>query len=210
MSFVGRSVARHIRSLTRVFVSVYFDTKLQLILWAVHVKIWRYCLGVNFVACLTFSRNRQLRSLPPELGNLSECYQLGLEDLHLSGIPKYVRSGWLVDTIFSIMHVQFESFRRLLWTIDNLSYNTLEIFPYSSKLHKSSMTTKWPPSFRSIWKDASHSTGLSYKTTVWSHSGLQSKDVLTYLRAKQRKAVPYYRMKLMVIGLQVTLCVAVK
>ena len=30
-----------------------------------------------------------------------------------------------------------------------------------------------------------------------------SKDVLTYLRAKQRKAVPYYRMKLMVIGLQV-------
>ncbi|XP_028406855.1 leucine-rich repeat serine/threonine-protein kinase 1-like [Dendronephthya gigantea] len=73
---------------------------------------------------LNLSRNRPLRSLPPDLGNLTECYQLGIEGLNLSGIPRYARSG---------------------------------------------------------------------------HT---SKDVLTYLRAKQRKSVPYYRMKLMVIGLQ--------
>ena len=35
-------------------------------------------------------------------------------------------------------------------------------------------------------------------------NGVRSKDTMAYLRATLRKSVPYYRMKLMVVGLQVS------
>ena len=39
--------------------------------------------------------NPELRTLPPELGNLRECWQLRLTKLTLPGIPKHVRPGEL-------------------------------------------------------------------------------------------------------------------
>ena len=41
----------------------------------------------------SFCSNPDLRTLPPELGNLRECWQLRLNKLNLQGIPKHVRPG---------------------------------------------------------------------------------------------------------------------
>ncbi|XP_068741133.1 leucine-rich repeat serine/threonine-protein kinase 1-like isoform X3 [Montipora capricornis] len=76
---------------------------------------------------LDLSNNLEIRTLPPELGNLRECWQLRLNKLNLPGLPKHVRPG---------------------------------------------------------------------------ENGVRSKDTMAYLRATLRKSVPYYRMKLMVVGMQ--------
>ncbi|EDO31971.1 predicted protein, partial [Nematostella vectensis] len=73
---------------------------------------------------LDLSNNPDLRTLPPQLGNLRDCWQLRLNKLTLTELPKHVRPGVL------------------------------------------------------------------------------SKDTLAFLRATLRKSVPYYRMKLMVVGIQ--------
>lgn len=83
--------------------------------------------GLMSLIELDLSNNPELRTLPPELGNLRDCWQLRLNKLNLSGIPKHVRPGEI---------------------------------------------------------------------------GVRPKDTLAYLRATLRKSVPYYRMKLMVVGLQ--------
>lgn len=42
----------------------------------------------------TFSfSNVDLRTLPPQLGNLRDCWQLRLTNLNLTGLPKHVRPG---------------------------------------------------------------------------------------------------------------------
>ncbi|XP_078364681.1 leucine-rich repeat serine/threonine-protein kinase 1-like isoform X2 [Oculina patagonica] len=83
--------------------------------------------GLMSLIELDLSNNPDLRTLPPELGNLRECWQLRLNKLYLPGIPKHVRPG---------------------------------------------------------------------------ENGVRPKDTLAYLRATLRKSVPYYRMKLMVVGMQ--------
>ncbi|XP_048583428.1 leucine-rich repeat serine/threonine-protein kinase 1 isoform X2 [Nematostella vectensis] len=76
---------------------------------------------------LDLSNNPDLRTLPPQLGNLRDCWQLRLNKLTLTELPKHVRPGTI---------------------------------------------------------------------------GVRSKDTLAFLRATLRKSVPYYRMKLMVVGIQ--------
>lgn len=45
---------------------------------------------------------------------------------------------------------------------------------------------------------------LTYRYFYLGENGVRSKDTMAYLRATLRKSVPYYRMKLMVVGLQVS------
>ena len=48
----------------------------------------------HFGGCsFEFFSNPDLRTLPSELGNLRECWQLRLNKLNLPGIPKHVRPG---------------------------------------------------------------------------------------------------------------------
>ncbi|KXJ22658.1 leucine-rich repeat serine/threonine-protein kinase 1 [Exaiptasia diaphana] len=84
------------------------------------------CQLTNLIE-LDLSDNPDLKSLPPQLGNLRDCWQLRLNNLNLIRLPKHVRP----DTM-----------------------------------------------------------------------GVRPKDTLAYLRATLRKSVPYYRMKLMVVGIQ--------
>lgn len=65
----------------------------------------------SFFVNWIFHSNQHLRTLPPELGNLTECFQLGLDGLRLSGIPKYARSGVFQRVILIHKHVSSESVR---------------------------------------------------------------------------------------------------
>lgn len=46
----------------------------------------------SLIVCMFFS-NPEIKTLPPELGNLRECWQLRLNKLNLQLLPKHVRPG---------------------------------------------------------------------------------------------------------------------
>ncbi|XP_067017125.1 leucine-rich repeat serine/threonine-protein kinase 1-like isoform X3 [Acropora muricata] len=83
--------------------------------------------GLMSLVELDLSNNPEMKTLPSELGNLRECWQLRLNKLNLQLLPKHVRPG---------------------------------------------------------------------------ENGVRSRDTMAYLRATLRKSVPYYCMKLMIVGLQ--------
>lgn len=135
---------------------------------------------IYFVVLFSCS-NPELRTLPPELGNLRDCWQLRLNKLNLSGIPKHVRPGkwpW-----------RWPGPLERRWEKDEVTLRLLN-FLYSFFL--SPVLCLWA---------LIHKCRLS--PLFSGEIGVRPKDTLAYLRATLRKSVPYYRMKLMVVGLQV-------